>query len=162
MVEPILISPFFIEYLLPFILVFTLIFAILEKTQLLGEDKRRVNAIIGLVIGLILIASPANAIVVQLMPFLAVAAVILFVFMLLYGFVVGKTEGDVLGKWWKVVFGALLAIALVMVLLIITGWWDFVYDFMFNTSTGTQVWVNGLLVIVIAGAIVAVLFGKKD
>ncbi len=90
MVEPIFISSYFLDYILPFVLVFTLIFAILEKTKLLGEDKKQINSLVGLVVGLILIAFPyARDIVVLLMPFLAVSAVILLVFMLLYGFILG-------------------------------------------------------------------------
>ena len=59
MVEPFFISPFFIEYVLPFVLVFTLIFAVLQKTKLLGDNTQQIDAIIGLVIGLFLIAFPA-------------------------------------------------------------------------------------------------------
>ena len=102
MVEPILISPFFINYILPFVLVFTLTFAILQKTKLLGEEKKQIDALVSLVIGLILIAFPfAREIVVKLMPFLAVSLIILLVFMLLYGFIMGKS-GDVLHKGVKI------------------------------------------------------------
>ena len=55
MVEPFFISGFFLDFVLPFILVFTLIFAILSKTKLLGEDKKQINALLGLIIGIILI-----------------------------------------------------------------------------------------------------------
>ena len=162
MVEPFLISPFFLDFVLPLVLVFTLIFAILEKTKLLGDDKKQVNAIVGLVIGLALIAFPyARNIVVLLMPFLAVSATILLVFMLLYGFIVGSKEGDVLGKWWKVAFGAILAIGLLTFLLMVMGAWDYVYNFIFNEGRG-YVWVNGLLILIIAGAIIAVLRGDSD
>ncbi len=131
MVEPIFISPLFIDYILPFVLVFTLIFAILQKTQLLGDGKKQINAIIGLIIGLILIAFPfARNIIVQLMPFLAVSAVILLVFMLLYGFIMGKKEGDVLHKGVKIALGIILGLALITVLLFISGYWTPVYDFM--------------------------------
>jgi hypothetical protein len=156
-----LLSPIFIEYILPLLLVFTLVFAVLEKTQILGEEKRQVNAIIGFIIGVILIAFPyAKNIVVMLMPFLAVSATILFVFMLLYGFIVGKRGGDVLGKGWKISFGAILAIALVTFLLIVMDAWDYVYNLIFYEGRG-YVWVNALLIIIIAGAIIAVLKGDS-
>ena len=121
MADPFLISPYFLDYILPFVLVFTLIFAILEKTKLLGDGKKQIDALVAGVVGLILIASPASEIVVLLMPFLAVSAVILLVFMLLYGFIHGKTEGDVLGKWWKIAFSIILVLGLVTVLLMISG-----------------------------------------
>jgi hypothetical protein len=156
---PILLHPFVINYVLPLVLVFTLVFAILEKTQLLGKEKRQINAIVALVVGIILIASPANYIVVRLMPFLAVALVILFVFMLAYGFLMGKTEGDVLSKGLKITFGIILGVALVTFLLYITGYWDVIYRYSFGSGSG--VWFNVLLVLIIIGAVVAVLFGSK-
>jgi len=159
-VEPFLISPFFLQYILPFLLVFTLIFAILEKTQLLGEDKKQINSLISILIGLFLIAFPyARDIVVLLMPFLAISSVILFVFMLLYGFIVGKTDGDILGKWWKIAFGAILFVGLLYFILIISGFDGVVWDFMFGSKRGGQLMVNGLLIVIIAGAVIAVIKG---
>jgi hypothetical protein len=162
MVDPFFINPFFMDYVLPFVLVFTLIFAILEKTKILGDGKKQISAIVGLVIGLMFIAFPfAKNIVVFLMPFLAVSVVILLVFMLLYGFIVGKKDGDVLGKWWKVAFGAILSVAMISVLLMATGYWPLVYSFLFETTTGNQIWINGFLVVVIVGVIIAVIQGEK-
>ena len=136
MVEPILISPYFLNYILPFVLVFTITFAILQRSKLLGDDKKQINAIVGMIIGLILIAYPfARDIVVLLMPFLAVSIVILFVFMLLYAFIGGKTDGNILSKPWKIIFNIILAIALVTVLLMITGYWDYVWNFTFCLYT---------------------------
>ena len=84
---PFIISPFFVNIILPFVLVFTLVFAILEKTRLLGENKQ-IDAIVGVVIGLFLISVPGpRDIVILLMPFLAVSIVILLVFMIIYGFI---------------------------------------------------------------------------
>ena len=162
MVEPFFINPFFMEYVLPFVLVFTLIFAILEKTKILGECKKQISAIIGLVVGLMFIAFPIKVVVIYLMPFLAVSAVILLVFMILYGFIVGKKEGDVLGRWWKVAFGAILSVAMISVLLMATGYWDIVYNYLFSTSSGSTIWVNGFLIVVIVGVIIAVIKGDKS
>jgi hypothetical protein len=160
MAVPFFISTVFTDYLLPFALVFTLIFAILQKTKLLGDEKRQIDAIIGLIVGLILIATPyARDIVVMLMPFLAVWAVILLIFMLLYGFIGGKKEGDVLGKWWKYAFYGLVALSLAVFLLIISGYWDWVLNLLTGADSGTSLWVNGLLIAIIVGAIVAVIKG---
>jgi hypothetical protein len=40
------------DVLLPFILVFTIVFATLQKTKILGEDKKQFNVIVSLVMGL--------------------------------------------------------------------------------------------------------------
>ena len=164
MVVPFLISSMFTDYILPFILVFTLIFAILQKTQLLGEGKKQINSMIGLIVGLILISFPfARDMVVQLMPFLAVSAVILLVFMLLYGFIMGKKDGDVLHKGVKIALGIILGLGLITVLLFITGYWEPIWDLMFGRVGSSQIWVNVLLIIIIAGAVISVVAIKdKD
>ena len=161
MAEPFLISSYFLDYILPFVLVFTLIFAILQKTKLLGEESKRANVIISLVVGIILIATPyPRDIIVKLMPFLAVFAVILLVFMLLWGFISGKTEGDVLSKGLKITFGIILGIAMIVVLLMISGFWDVIMNMVTNGSEGNRIIINGVLIIVVIAAVAAVLFGE--
>ena len=161
MAEPIFVAPFFTEYILPFVLVFTLVFAILQKTELLGTGKKQNDAIIGLVIGLILIAFPfARSIVVGIMPFLAISIAILLVFMIGYGFVYGNGTME---RRVKIVLMVIFAAALISVLLYLTGAWNYLYGFLFSgESTGSAVLINGILVILIAGAIIAVLKGKGD
>jgi hypothetical protein len=41
-----------IEFLVPFILVFTIVFAILQKTKILGDGRKNYNVIVALVMGL--------------------------------------------------------------------------------------------------------------
>ena len=159
MAAPFFINSFFLNYILPFVLVFTLVFAILQKTKLLGDGKKQIDAIVALVIGLILIAFPfARDIVVRIMPFLAVSIAILLIFMLGYGFIYqGKVE---MHKWLKIILMIIFGLALVTAILLITGAWDKVYETLFERSDMVQVWINILLVAVMAGAIVAVLKGK--
>ncbi|MBU4502559.1 MAG: hypothetical protein KKA79_08225 [Nanoarchaeota archaeon] len=45
----------FYEIVLPFLLVFTLVFAVLEKAKLFGAASRKFNAIIALVVGLLIV-----------------------------------------------------------------------------------------------------------
>ena len=55
------------EALLPFLLIFTIIFAILQKTKILGEDKKNLSVIVAIVVGLLVVVPhatgrfPANA-----------------------------------------------------------------------------------------------------
>lgn len=44
-----------IDIILPFILVFTLIFGVLQRTQVLGKDNRKTDAIVASILGLIAI-----------------------------------------------------------------------------------------------------------
>ena len=38
------------EYLLPFLLIFSITFAILEKVKILGEDKKNINIIVSVIL----------------------------------------------------------------------------------------------------------------
>ena len=159
MAAPFFINPFFLNYILPFVLVFTLIFAILQKTEILGAGKKQNDSIVALVIGLILIAFPfARNIVVQIMPFLAVSIAILLVFMLGYGFI--YQEKVEMHKWLKITLMAIFGLGLITVILMVTGVWDKIYEFLFGKGDVGQIWINVLLILTMAGAIIAVLKGK--
>jgi hypothetical protein len=163
MVEPIFSAPIFMDFILPFILVFTLVFAILQKTKLFGESTKQINAILGLVIGLILIAFPfSRDFVVLLMPFLAVSIVILLMFMMVYGFIWNHKDDPLQNKWVKVAVSVVFVLALITIVLLVGGWWDGVYNFLFERETSSQIWVNALLVVVIGAAVIAVLKGKEE
>ena len=47
------------DFLLPFLLVFTILFAVLQRTEILGKDKKNFNVIIALVLALLFIAPHA-------------------------------------------------------------------------------------------------------
>ena len=51
--ETILQGEVFTRFILPFFLVFFVIFALLEKTKLFGDGKKQINAMISFVVGLI-------------------------------------------------------------------------------------------------------------
>jgi len=151
--------PVFTDIILPFLFIFTLIFAILEKSKLLGDDKHQINAITGFVVGAILI-SFANAIdiITQMTVFMAVSLVILFVFMLIYGFVYNGKDGELMGKGLKTLLGIIIFIAVVIAVLLVTDSWDKVYDFFTRSDVGTNV----VSIVLIAAAIAAVVWKKKD
>jgi hypothetical protein len=161
-VVPVTASPIFMDFILPFVLVFTLVFAILQKTKLLGDSTKQINAIIGLVVGLILIAFPfSRDVIVELMPFLAISLVVILVFMLGYGFIVGKKDGDVLHKGVKIALLIIFGLALITVFLFITDWWDTVYDTLFERDDIGQILVNVVLIVIISAAVLAVVLSKE-
>lgn len=154
--ENIFTKPLFTDYILPWLLVFVIVFAILEKSKILGEGKRQINAIIGAVCGLLLLAFPASRdVVVKIIPVLVVMAVVIFAFLMLYGFASGETKGDPLGKGVKIAFGIGIFIILAAAVLMITGKWNTFWSFLSGSSTGSSI----LFVVVGAAAIAAVLFG---
>ncbi|OGJ21439.1 hypothetical protein A3K73_09020 [Candidatus Pacearchaeota archaeon RBG_13_36_9] len=164
MVNSIFSIPLFKEFILPFLLVFTLIFAILDRSKMLGEEKRQINAIISLVIALIFLAFDfARNIVVNLMPYLVVFIVILFVFMLIFGFITAKKEGDVLNKGLKIALGTIFGVAVLVAVLFISGGWDWIYSSLQGGGYMDTVILNLFILAIIGGAIAVVLAsGKKE
>jgi len=157
-VENIFTNFIFAKLILPWILVFTLVFAILEKTNILGEGKRKINAIVSAVIGLLLLGFPASRdVIVNLIPFLVITAVVIFIFLLLYGFVSGEKKGDPLGKGVKIGIGVVVGLGLIIALMVAVGAWESTLDFFTESSIGA----NMIFIIVAAAAVVAVLWGGK-
>jgi len=154
MADTILSSPFVVETLLPFLLVFTVLFAILQKSEILGKDKRQIDAIVSLVVGLIVVSvGQASNIITGLMPVLAVALIVLLVFMILVGSVAGgKLE---LGSKIKTTVGILAAITIVVALLYNTGFWVFLRDLF--SGLGTDVITNIVFIIAIIAAVAVVI-----
>jgi hypothetical protein len=159
MSEIFIFNEFFSQIVLPFLLVFTVIFAILQKSKILGEDKKQIDAIVGFVIGLLLVAVPsAREIVSGLMPILAIFVVSLLVFFVIYGFAKGGDNVKIEGKYLSIV--VILAVVVVSIsLLVLTGHWDLLVNF-FKGSTSTNLIGNLVFILIIIGAIIAVVLPK--
>ena len=153
-------NPFFTEMLLPFLLVFVVVFAILQKSKILGDGKAQIDALVALVIGLILIGVPQpREIIVGIMPWLAVGVAVILVFMILYGFVAGDLSGS--SKWMKITFGILAGLFTAGVVLYVTGLWRIIGGWL-SRGESSSIWMNVLMVALIIGAMaVAVFSGKK-
>ncbi|MBI2451648.1 hypothetical protein HYV50_01055 [Candidatus Pacearchaeota archaeon] len=160
--QTILSNPIFVETILPFLLVFTIVFAILQKSKILGEGKKQIDAIVSLVVGLLVISfGQATGIIVQLIPFLAVSLVIILVLMLLLGsFMKGKLEEN-LPKGIKYVLMAVVPIAVVIAVMYITNAWIYLYDIIFIAGSSNLL-TNIFFIGIVIGAIIFVLVGSKD
>lgn len=154
-------SQIFMQVVLPFLLVFTIIFAILQRTKILGEGKARIDAITSLVIALIVVAyGYATDIIVTLMPFLAVSAIIILVFMILYGFIASGEKGVDFSKF-KIPFGVIIGIAIIAAVLISTGYWNTVVGWFTGNNSNALV-TNIIFIAIIIGAIAIVVGKGKD
>ena len=153
-------NPFFTEMLLPFLLVFVVVFAILQKSKILGEGKAQIDAMVGLVIGLLLIGVPQpRNIIVGIMPWLAVGIAVILVFLILYGFVAGDLSSA--PDWMKIIFGILAGLFTLGVVLYVTGLWEIIGGWL-SGGESSGVWMNVLMVALVIGAMaVAVFSGKK-
>jgi len=73
------------EYLLPFLLIFSITFAILEKVKILGEDKKNINIIVSVILALIFVTqftlvSTLNSFLPKISLFIIVAIMALILF----------------------------------------------------------------------------------
>ena len=152
-------SPIFTEMILPFLLVFVLVFAILQKSKVLGEGKSQIDALVSLAIGLILIVFPTpRDIVVNITPWLGVGVVVMLVFMILYGFVAGDlSKAD---DWMKITFGILAGLFTIGVVIYVTGLYKVIGGWV--SGGDSDIWANVIMIILVVGAMaVAVFTGKK-
>lgn len=148
------------KFVLPFLLIFVILYAILEKTKLLGEN-RQANAIVSFVIGLIFVSvAYPKEIVGNMILFLTVAIVIVFVVLLIWGFVSGGNmkENIFTGAMKWVVLGVVL-IAVTIAVLWATGVDTTVTNFLFHQEWSETFWLNFLFIAVIAIAM-ATMLGK--
>jgi len=146
---------FVTELVLPFLLVFVVVFAVLQKSKILGENKSQVDALVGMVIGLIVIGFPGpREIIVGLMPWMAVGLAVLLVFFILYGFVAGDlSEAE---PWMKITFGILAGLFTIGVVIYVTGFYK-IASGLFDGASGSTWLLNGvIIVLVIAAMVVAV------
>ena len=120
------------DVLLPFLLYFVLIFAILQKSKALGEDKKRFNTVIALVISLLVVVPhalrmyPPYAAVVEItnraLPQVSLIVVAILMLLILIGLLGAEATwmGSSLSGW--------IAIAAFIAVVIIfggaAGWWQ--------------------------------------
>ncbi len=161
----------FTRFALPFLLVFFIVFAILEKTKLLGEDKKQLNALISFVVGLIFVGAVyPTEVVGNLILFLTVALVVVFIVLLLWGFIFGgfkKEEGFTPEKWMKWVLAIVIGVAVIIAVLWATGIGvDEINDFFNNLFSGQDwssgFWTNVAFIVVVAVALALILKKSAD
>ncbi|PIN93011.1 hypothetical protein COU54_04635 [Candidatus Pacearchaeota archaeon CG10_big_fil_rev_8_21_14_0_10_31_24] len=158
MVETIFSTPL-AQVALIFVLVFTVVFAVLQKSGVLGKEKRQIDALVSLAIGLIIISvGYAIAIISNLIPFLAVSLIVIFVFMVLMG--AFFKDGDFkLPKGVETTGVVLAFVAVVIAVLYFTGAWQSLQE-LFISDVSNLV-ANVIIVVVVIVALAAVIFGGK-
>lgn len=150
----------FRDYVFPFLLIFLIVFALLEKTKLLGENSKQINAGVSFIIAFIFVGVLyPKEVVGNMILFLTIALVILFVFLLLYAFAVGEVgdKGFKFEGWMKPAFGILIFIAVVIAALWATDANISVLGPLFNSSWSPSLWTNVLFIISIAAVLAIVL-----
>jgi len=158
-----------LDVILPFILVFTIVFATLQKTKILGEDenkkpRKNFNSIVALVMGLAVVIphviNPQDNDVVNIIngALPNVSAVLVAVIMLLLIIGVFGSKVDIAGSslsGWAVIF-ALVATIVIFAnaanWVILPGWLSFLED------TQTQ----SLIIVILVFALIIWFVTKED
>jgi len=148
-----------VQVVLPFLLIFVLIFAVLQKSKILGEGKHQIDSLVSLTIALIVVAvpGPQKFIIVNMMPWLAVGLAVLLVFFILYGFVAGDLSD--LPTWMKVVFGILALIFTSAIVIALTNVDKIVMSWL---SGSGDLFVNGIILVLVVGGIVWVVLSTNS
>ena len=162
MVETILSNPFVRDIVLPFLLVFAIVFAILQKSEILGKGKKQVDAIVALVVGLIVVTvGSAVQVINSLLPILAVGLVVLLVFFLLWGFAF-KEGGFSIHQNVQWAIGGIAAIVVVVATLYYTGGLDYLKNIVNSSGSSWATNVVFIVLIIIAVAVVIGFSGKSE
>lgn len=159
MAQTILQSPLLTNFVYPFLLVFFILFAILEKTRLFGEKKSQLNALISFIVGLIFITALSSVdFISNLVLFLAMGLVILFVLLILWGFVYADNKkGFELTKNMKLGLGAVVTVSVVLAVIWAAGVGGKLYNFFFGSSWSASLWTNVIFLVLLGLALGAVI-----
>lgn len=152
----------FSKFILPFLLVFFIVFAVLEKTKIFGDNKKQLNALISFVVGIIFVGAVFPKLVVgNLILFLTVALIIVFVVLLLWGFLTGE-EAKFSGKAVKIIAAIVIIVAVAIFFFWTAGWQTTIFSTLFNQSWSKAFWTNLLFIVIIAIALALILKAKNS
>jgi len=157
----------FFDVILPFLLVFAVVFGILEKTRILGEEKiagelypkSNINAIISFVIAMLVVAATkiVDALTLAL-PRVSLLIVVSLSFLLMIGIFVKPGEGgiyDKLEKTWLALIMIIMFIAVILIFLSAIpaneeeSWLEYGFNYVVDYWTGAIVGSIVLFILVI-------------
>ena len=153
------------DALLPFLLIFTIIFAILQKSNIFGQDKKKYNVIVSLVIGLLVViphvmgryppGSDVVLIINSALPNVSLLVVAIVALLILIGIMGGNIH------WAGAVSGGVAIVAVLAVA------WIFLsaagYDIWFNNWVlGWSPETTSVVVIVLIFAVLIWYITKED
>lgn len=154
----------FFDVVLPFLLVFTLVFGILEKTKIFGTEKvndidypkKNINAMIAFVIAFFFVtAKEIVASVREALPLVSLILLAIVSFLMLVGsFVATDKEFNFLelfGQGWKLPIAIVFILSIVGIFFDSFGWLDPIIDYV--TGRGQNVFLTFVFVAMVGGII---------
>lgn len=146
-------NPFFTDIILPFLLVFVVIFAVLRKSEVLGDNKFA-DVIVAMVIAFIFVGVPqVVGFTMKLLPIITVLVVIILCYFLIFGFLgIHKSSGIMIA------LGIIFGLAFIGTILWATGVWA---KIVLNEAL-----VGSIIMLVVLGGVIALVVaiggGKKE
>ncbi|MBU1604298.1 MAG: hypothetical protein KJ583_03185, partial [Nanoarchaeota archaeon] len=147
------------DVILPFLLIFTVVFDILQKTKLLGDDKANLDAMVAFVIGLLVVAATkVVAIINETLPQVMILVVVGLSFLLMLGIFADpkKSFFEDLSDGFRVGLMIFMTVSVVLIFLanIKTSgnesWLEYAWNYMTSYWNGAVVGSIILFIIVIA------------
>lgn len=158
--ETIFQSSILVDFLYPFLLIFFILFALLEKTKILGEQNTQIDALVSFIASLLFMgfAIQSRSLLSNLVSFLVIALIIIFVIYLLFGFISGNSSFK-FNKWIQISLGALVFVGLVIFLLSVTKTFSPLREGISElfSSISSGFWTNLIIIVLVAAALAAVL-----
>jgi len=167
----ILTSTILTNFLYPLLLIFFLSFAVLSKTKLFGDNTQQLNAFISLFVALLFVGVVFPVIIVQnLVYYMTIALVVIFISLFLWGFINGDAKNgftviDSEGKKIHKIFAFLIFGSIIFAILWATGSGHAVTIFLINlfskifySSGSASFWTN-FVILGIIGLFIAVVLG---
>lgn len=145
------------DVVLPFLLVFTIVFAIFEKTKVLGEEeiegkkytRKNLNTMAAFVIAFLVVASSK---LVEIISTVSSQMVVLLMLSILFLLLVGSfyKEGEFdLSTRWKVFFSIIMFIGISLIFLNALGWLDYLWDWTTGVSASNAIGSIVLLLLIV-------------
>ena len=148
------------DVVLPFLLVFTLVFAIMEKTRVFGIEKTKdgdeytrkdLNSMVAFVTAFLVVASSRLvAIINETMANMVLLLMMSVCFLILIGSFMKETrEGVYLKGRWAKFFIVIMFVGLVLIFMNALGWleptWNFLRDHYDSTMVSSLILVAGMI-----------------
>ena len=156
------------DIVLPFLLVFTLVFAILEKSKVLGTEKtkegeftrKNLNSMVAFVVAFLVIASSRLvAVINETMANMVLLLMMSVCFLILIGsFMKETSEGVFLEKGWQTFFTIMMFVGLLFIFLNALGWLEPMWSYLLTHYDSTAV----ASILLVAGMIFFVWWIVKD
>jgi hypothetical protein len=147
------------DVVLPFLLVFTLVFAIMEKSRVLGVEKtadgeftrKNLNAMVAFVTSFLVVASSRLvAVINETMANMVLLLIMSVCFLILIGSFMKETkEGVFLQKGWAKFFTIIMFIGLLLIFFNALGWlepaWNYIIDHYDSTIVASLILIAGMI-----------------